>query len=48
MGDRGIEEGTCWEEHWVLYESNESWESTPKTKITLCTVYVSQLYDKLC
>ena len=37
----GIEEGTCWDEHWVLYVSNESWESTPKAKSTLCTQYVS-------
>ena len=28
----GIEEGTCWGEHWVLYVSDESRESTPKTK----------------
>ena len=38
----GIEEGTCWDEHWVLYVSDESWESTPKTKSTLYTPYVSQ------
>ena len=31
----GIEEGTCWDEHWVLYVSDESWESTPKAKSTL-------------
>ena len=35
-----IEEGTCWDEHWVLYVRNESWESTPKDKATLCTQYV--------
>ena len=34
----GIEEGTCWDEHWVLYVSNETPESTPETKTTL---YVS-------
>ena len=28
----GIEEGTCWDEHWLLYVSDESWESTPKAK----------------
>ena len=39
----GIEEDTCWDEHWVLYISNESWESTPKTKSTLYTLYVRQL-----
>ena len=34
----GIEEGTCWDEHWVLYVSDESQESTPKTKSTLYTM----------
>ena len=34
----GIEEGTCWDEHWMLYVSDESWESTPEAKKTL---YVS-------
>ena len=34
LGERGkwvmgIEEGTCWDEHWVLDVSDESWESTP-------------------
>ena len=43
----GIEEGTCWDEHWVLYRSNESQESTPKTKSTMYTLYVSQLDNKL-
>ena len=28
----GIEEGTSWEEHWVLFISDESWESNPETK----------------
>ena len=36
----GIEEGT-WDEHWVLYVSDESWESTPEAKSTLYTMYVS-------
>ena len=36
----GIEEGT-WDEHWVLYVSDESQESTPKTKSTLYMLYVS-------
>ena len=31
----GIEEGTCWDEHWVLYVNDEPWESTPQTKSTL-------------
>ena len=26
---RGIEEDTCWDEHWVLYIGDESLESTP-------------------
>ena len=43
----GIEEGTCWDEHWVLYVSDEPWESTPKTKSTLHTLYVSQFDNKL-
>ena len=43
----GIEEDTCWDEHWVLYVSGESWESTLKTKSTLYTLYVSQLDNKL-
>ena len=37
----GIEEGTCWDEHWVLYVSDESRESTPETKSTLYMLYVS-------
>ena len=43
----GIEEGICWDEHWVLYVNEESWESTPKTKSILCTLYVSQADNKL-
>ena len=31
----GIEESTCWDEHWVLYVNDESQESTPETKSTL-------------
>ena len=30
----GIKEGTC-DEHWVLYVSDESLNSTPETKIIL-------------
>ena len=40
----GNEEDTCWGEHWVLYVSDESRESTPEAKTTL---YVSQLANKL-
>ena len=51
-GERGkrvmsIEEGTFWDEHWVLYLSDESWESTPQTKSTLYVLSVSQLDHKL-
>ena len=35
----GIEEGTCWHEHWVLYVSDESWESTPFPPNQELTVY---------
>ena len=37
----GIEEGTCSDEHWVLYVSDESQESTPQTRrvYTVYTVY---------
>ena len=42
-----IEEGTCWDEHWVPYVSDESQESTPKAKSMLYTLYVSQLDNKL-
>ena len=37
----GSEEGTWWDEHWVWYVSNESWASTPETKSTLYTLYIS-------
>ena len=36
----GIEEGTCWDEHWVSYVSDESWGSTPEAKSTLYIPYV--------
>ena len=46
MGERGkwvmgTEEGTCWDEHWVLYVSDESWESAPEAKGAWYTLYVS-------
>ena len=31
----GIKEGTCYDEHWVLYVSDESLNSTPETNIVL-------------
>ena len=43
----GIEEGTCCDEYWVLYVSDEPQESTPKTKSTLYTLYVGQFDNKL-
>ena len=43
----GIEECTCWNEHWVLYVSDEAWESTPKDKSIPYTLYVSQCDNKL-
>ena len=38
--EMGIEEGTCWDEHWVLCVSDESQESTLKAKTTLYTLYI--------
>ena len=32
---KGIKEDTCWDEHWVLYVSDESLNSVPETVITL-------------
>ena len=39
IAKRGLEfihvlEGTCWDEPWVLYVSDESLNSTPETNIT--------------
>ena len=42
-----IDEGTCWDEHWVLYVSDESQEFTHKTKSTLYTLYVSQFDNNI-
>ena len=39
----GIKEGTCWDEHWVLYVSDESLNSTPETNTIL---YVNKLEFK--
>ena len=39
----GIKEGTCWDEHWVLYVSDESLDSPPKAKTKL---YVNQVENK--
>ena len=36
----GTEEGTCWDELWVLYANDESWESAPETKSTPYILYV--------
>ena len=43
----GIEEGICWDEHWVLYVSDEPQASTPKTKSRLYILYVGQFDNKL-
>ena len=37
-GVMGIKEGTC-DEHWVLYVSNESLNSTPEPNIALYVNY---------
>ena len=34
-GEGGTKEGTWWNEHWVLYEPDESLTSTSETNITL-------------
>ena len=34
----GTEESTCWDEHRMLYVSDESWESTLEAKNTLYTI----------
>ena len=31
----GIEESTCYDEHWVLYVNDESLNSTPESNIAL-------------
>ena len=36
----GIKEGTSWDEHWVLYVSDESLNSTPEIIITLYANYL--------
>ena len=33
-----IVEGTCWDEHWVLYISDESQESTLEAKLANLTI----------
>ena len=37
--DDGIREGTCCDEHRMLYESGESLYCTPESNITLCVKY---------
>ena len=36
----GIKEGTCRDEHWMLYVSDESLNSTPETNIALYVNYL--------
>ena len=38
--EMGIEEGICWDDYWVLYDSDESRGSTSETKTALYTLYV--------
>ena len=33
----GVKEGTCWDEHWVLYGSDESPNSIPRSSVEACT-----------
>ena len=35
----GIKEGTCGDEHWVMYESVEPLHCTPETNIVLYVNY---------
>ena len=30
----GIKEGTCWDEHWVLFAGDESLDFTPEIMVT--------------
>ena len=34
---RGIQEDTCWDEHWVLYIGDKSVDSTPEIIVALYT-----------
>ena len=47
----GIEEGTCWDEYWMLYASDDSCNSTPKTKSTLYTLLanltINYIFEKI-
>jgi len=43
----GIKEGTCCDEHWVLYVSDESLNSTPETNTTLYLTNLSLNISKL-
>ena len=36
---KGIEEGTCRDEHWVMYGIVESLYGTAETDITVCELY---------
>ena len=43
----GIKEGTCWDEHWVLYVGDGSINSTPETTIILYVNYLGCKFKKL-
>jgi len=48
LGNRvmGIKEGTCCGEHWVLYTTNESFNTTSKINDVLCVGLVNFVKKK--
>ena len=36
----GIKEGTCWDEHWVSYVSDESLNSIPENKVIIIIIII--------
>ena len=42
----GIKEGTCCDEHWVLYTTNESLNTTSKTNDVLYVGYLNIIIKK--
>ena len=52
LGERGkwvmsIDGGNCWDKHLEFYASDKPQKSTPKTKSTLYTLYVSKFDNKI-
>ena len=43
----GIKEGTCWDEHWVLYVSDESLGYIPEAKTTMYVNYFENKKNKI-